>query len=276
MLGERGKVAVFASANPVFTRQNWRSTLFPDQPITSADALLAHHVSAGAFIRAAAGVYASVPAHLAAESFVPDRDLVASMIRPDGVLAYHTALELHGLNYSEGSEAILTSSGRPGTYQTRVGVVRFVMEPAALRGLPPERLGVETIDRRGLKVMVTTVERTIVDCLDRPGLAGGLEELSYALQNVQFVDAGKIIALVADRHNRSLAGIAGWWLERNRDRLMITDDHLEQLQRLAPNSLHPVLGAQGDEGVVDRRWNVRLPSIVANPEFEDTAGMSFV
>ena len=276
MFGVRGKVAVFASANPVFTRQSWRSTLFPGQPLSSADSLLAHHVSAGTFIRAAAGVYASVPAHLSADSFVPDRDLVASMIRDDGVISHHTALEFHGLSYSEGAEAILTSAGRPGIYNTRVGVVRFVLEPAALRGLPVDRLGVEVFDRRGLKVKVTNVERTIVDCIERPALAGGLEEVSYALQNIQVVDARKVVALVADRQNKSLAGVVGWWLEKNQERLMIHQTHLDQMLSMAPRTLHPVLGAKGDEGVVDRRWNVQIPEIIVSPEFEDTTGMGFV
>ncbi len=49
-------------------------------------------------------VFAAVPAHLAAERMVIDRFAAVSKLRSDGVLGFHSALELHGLAYSEFNE----------------------------------------------------------------------------------------------------------------------------------------------------------------------------
>ena len=133
MLAEKGKVERFLSSHPVFTRREFRETVSPDQPLSSADSLLKYHVSTGRVRHAAPGVYAAVPPHLNPKTFQPDRLLVASRIRDDGILAFHTALELHGLAYSESAETQLLSKGRPGELKTGVGTVRFVAQPAAVR-----------------------------------------------------------------------------------------------------------------------------------------------
>lgn len=41
-------------------------------------------------------------------------------------------------------------------------------------------------------VRVTDMERTIFDCIDRPDLAGGLEELVYHLELIGTVDEGRL------------------------------------------------------------------------------------
>lgn len=51
----------------------------------------------------------------------------------------------------------------------------------------------EIVDRmleEGVKV--ASLERTIIDCIDSPSQAGGLEEVIYALENIQFLDFDKI------------------------------------------------------------------------------------
>lgn len=41
-------------------------------------------------------------------------------------------------------------------------------------------------------VKVASLERTIIDCIDSPSQAGGLDEVIYALENIQFLDFDKI------------------------------------------------------------------------------------
>jgi predicted transcriptional regulator of viral defense system len=54
---------------------------------------------------------------------------------------------------------------------------RGVLFPKALREKEEELFGVNREDRAGLQVRVTSLERTMVDLLDRPDLSGGYEEI---------------------------------------------------------------------------------------------------
>ncbi|MGY8681728.1 transcriptional regulator [Bradyrhizobium sp. UFLA05-153] len=256
------------SSRPVFTRREFREIVSPGQPLSSADSLLKYHVSTGRILHAASGVYAAVPPHLIGKPFQPDRLLVASRIREDSVLAFHTALELHGLSYSEGVETQILSKGRPGELKTRVGMVRFVAQPAALRRSGRELDGTVVLDRRGLDIRVTSLERTLVDCVERPDLAGGNEELSNALQTVSAIEMLKLVELVLARENQSVAGVLGCWLESRREDLLVDDGVLEELKRSAPSSTRPVLGATIQAGEPHPNWKVILPNEFLRPSFE--------
>jgi hypothetical protein len=69
---------------------------------------------------------------LAVEPIVIDRFAAASKLRPDGVLGFHSALELHGIAYSEFNEAQLISAGRTERVDLPFGACRFVTPPKAL------------------------------------------------------------------------------------------------------------------------------------------------
>lgn len=269
MSGEPGKVERFLSRNPVFTRQQFRETVGAGQSTNTADRLLSYHVSTKRIMHAAPSVYAGVPPHLDPASYAPDAVLVASMIRSDGILAYHSALSLHGLAYSEGREIQILSCGKPGHVDTVCGPVRFVTQPAALRRAERENEGIEIMDRRGLDVRVTGVARTIVDCLERPDLAGGSEEIGHALGSVEFVDVESVLDTTFVRGSRTLAALVGWWLERRREDFMVADEVLTRLREVVPSVVRPVMGADPDLGVRTGDWNLIVPSELAGPAFED-------
>ena len=91
------KTASFLSAHPVFTRAEFAAAF--GHPVGGANvtSLLRHHLRAGNIKRVSREVFAAVPAHLAVERMVIDRFAAASKLRPDGVLGFHSALELHGI-----------------------------------------------------------------------------------------------------------------------------------------------------------------------------------
>src|SRR5689334_23302897 len=87
----------FFDAAPVFTRDEFvESRGQRARGDRSAEALLAYHVSKGRILRIRRGLYASVPRGIRVASFTPDPYLVASRVAANGVIAYHTALELRG------------------------------------------------------------------------------------------------------------------------------------------------------------------------------------
>ncbi len=107
---------------------------------------------------------------------------------------------------------------------------------------------------------LTTVERTVVDVLHRPDLAGGVEEVLKSLDLVRYVDPAKIADYVELLDNRSIASVSGWWLEKRRAALSVTDDVLARLRARLPRSKHYALGAESGHAVLVEPWRALLPA----------------
>ena len=123
-------------------------------------------------------MFASVPKHADARNWSVDRFLAASRLRPGGVIAYHSALELHGYACSQGYDVQVIAPGEPRVFEADGLTCPFVKPPRGFTGpATPETDGVTAVDRLGMEVRVTTLARTVADLFDRHDPAGGAEEL---------------------------------------------------------------------------------------------------
>lgn len=261
--------APFFSAHPVFRRTEYAAAVGrePDDKVVTA--MLTQHLRAGNIRRIAREVFASVPKHADARSWSVDRFLAASRLRPGGVIAYHSALELHGYAYTEGHDAQVIASGEPGLFKAAGFTCRFVRPLRGFAGRNESSAdGVMVADRLGLEVAVTTVERTIADLFDRYDLAGGAEELFDSLDLVVRVDAEALVRYARAHGNAAAAGALGFWLECKRTRLSVPDHALENLRALVPSRARYALGAKPGAGRMAKSWNVILPIGVAERRFE--------
>ena len=261
--------APFFSARPVFDRAEYAAAVGRRSNNKVVTAMLAQHLRAGNIKRIARGVFASVPKHADSDNWSVDRSLAASRLRHGGVIAYHSAMELHGCAYTEGHEVQVISPGEPGVFETTDFSCRFVKPP---RGLTQKNgslaNGITLVDRMGLDVLVTTIERTIADLFDRYDLAGGAEELFNSLDLVARVDAAALVQHARALGNATAAGALGYWLEREQDRLGVESAVLKKLHALAPRQTRYALATKPGEGRTAKGWNVILPIEVIEPRFE--------
>lgn len=255
--------APFFSATPVFTRADYARAVGRAPTEKTVTAMLSQHVKAGNIKRIARGLYASVPKHADPATWWVDRFLVASRLRPEAVIGYHSALELHGYAYTAEFDVQAITPGEPGLFKTAEFSCRFVRPTTPLG---PE--SVTTFDRLGQAVAVTTLERTVADLFDRPDLAGGAEELVNSLDLVGRLDAERLAAYLAANGNATAAGAAGWWLESRRERLRVPDAALEAIHKLAPRQNRYALGAAVGQGQAAPGWGVILPHAVVDQRFE--------
>lgn len=262
------KTASFLSAHPVFTRTEFAAAFGHPASAANVTSLLRHHLRAGNIKRVSREVFAAVPAHLAADRMVIDRFAAASKLRADGVLGFHSALELHGVAYSGFNEVQLISAGRTELVDLPIGACRFVTPPKALLAAGKVDYLTTTMDRQGVVVHVTAIERTIVDVLHRPELAGGVEEVLKSLDLVRYLDPAKVADYVELLDNRSIASVSGWWLEKRRDALAVTDEVLARLRARLPRSKHYALGAQSGHAVLVEPWRTLLPPLAVDAAFE--------
>lgn len=253
----------FFSTHPVFTHEELVAFLAKGKTRSAKtrEALLAYHQKHGRVLRVRRGLYCVVPPGADPATCPVDAYMLAAKMTDDAVLAYHTALEFHGKAYSvfEELQYLTGRAARPVAFRSyRFHPVRF---PKKLTTKDKQLFGVKQVDRAGITVRVTTLERTLVDLLDRPDLGGGWEEIWRSLETVEFFDLDLIVQYALLLENATTAAKVGLFLEQHKDRLMVEENHLERLRARRPREPHYLTrGRRGGRLVSD--WNLVVPAEV--------------
>lgn len=262
----------FFSTHPVFTHEELVAFLAKDKARSpkTREALLAYHQKQGRILRVRRGLYCVVPSGTDPAACPVDAYLLAAKMTGDAVLAYHTALEFHGKAYSvfEELQYLTDRAARPVTFRSsRFRPVRF---PKKLAAKDKQLFGVKEMDRAGITVRVTTLERTLVDLLDRPDLGGGWEEIWRSLETVEFFDLDVVVEYALLLDNATTAAKVGFFLEQHKDRLMVEGSHLERLRAHRPREPHYLTpGRRG--GRLVSGWNLVVPVDVFEQSWREVA-----
>jgi predicted transcriptional regulator of viral defense system len=262
------KPDTFLAYHSLFTREELAAALEGRRPAT-LDAHLARWQRQGRIERVKNGLYVRRDPERAAErSPLPDLVALAARMAADAAVAYHTALEAHGCAQSLFDRLTFVT-------WTRTKPVEFMgrrLAPVRPRAPLLERNGgeawVETLDRGGLEVRVTGLERTAVDVLDRPSLSGGIEEVWRSLAGLPAIDPDALLEYVRVLENRTLAARVGFFLETRREDLAVPGSVIEELQTVLPN--HPVHLDRALGGRLNPRWRLIVPEeLVEGHEMAD-------
>ena len=129
-----------------------------------------------------------VPEILDPDDAPVDPYLIAGKLAKGSILAYHTALEFHGVAYStyEKFTYLDYHTAKPFTFRNHL--FQSIAFPRALCRKAKETFACDEIIRDGVKIRVTTLERTFVDILDKPQLSGGWEEIFPSLDMIGVLD----------------------------------------------------------------------------------------
>ena len=260
-----------ASKRPVLTSdelQEWLDKAYSRNK-RSREALLSYHLRQGNLLRIRRGLYAVVPPGGEVATCPVDPYLVAAKSSNDAVLAYHTALEAHGKAHSVFERYFFQSnrSLRPTTF--RGARFECAVFPKALRDAGQQNVATKMVDRAGVSVRVTSLERTLVDLLDRPDLGGGWEEIWRSLESVEYFDLDLVLKYVRLLGNRTTAAKVGYYLQQHAEALMVEDRHLAPLRELRPQQPHYL--QRGKSGKLVREWNLVVPNCVAHESWEELA-----
>jgi predicted transcriptional regulator of viral defense system len=232
-----GEISRLAGVSPGFSRK------------------LAHNlVRKGWLERVRRGTYLLNPSRHGPDA-LPDTDpfRVGSRLVDPYYFGYATAAELENLLPQASRTYYLVTPTRavprgPPWVQFRwvhVGRARF--------------FGVQPMTRRGVELVVSDLERTVLDCLNRPELAGGMAGVSYILAmakpRLQWSRFGSYL----DRFgNRSLTLRAGFLVEHVRPALLPPPGWLRRRVATARDPFVP-LGppkVYGRRGPHDGSWHV--------------------
>ena len=272
MLGEvqRGGTGDFLLSHPVFTADEAVRAFGIAGDKKRALKRLRYHVAKGRLRSVAHEVYAAIPPGVDADRFQPDRYLVAAAVRPDGVLAYHAALELLGSAHSDwGVCSVLTAKPR-APVELGAARIEFLPHPHALRRRRAQMLGTRTVDRRGRSLRVTGPERTLLDGFRHPDRVGGLQELVESAAGFGVLDLALLRKLLETYGEKRLWAAAGWFLERHQQRFFVPHEYLASMAPHRPAA--PRYLERGRRGAkLFSRWSLIVPPALASAAEPDEA-----
>ena len=229
-------------------------------PITTAT-YFARRVADGDVVRVAHALYATVPEGVAPDELAVDPFLLATRLTKDAVVAYHAALEFHGVArtgwrlFHYLAEVPRPALAFRGIEWVRVGV------PARVRSLPDRGGGVAEYDHRGGIARVTTLERTLVDALDEARRCGGWEDVWRSLANIRSLDLDAVVEQALARDQALTAARVGLFLDTHRARLGVAERHLAALRERAPRR-PAYIDARHWPGRLDPAWNLIVPDFL--------------
>lgn len=271
------KLFDFFAQHPVFTYEEFTSFLDADGPrsVRTRDSLLAYHTRTGRILRVKRGLYASIPFGASPETFPVDMFLLAGKMSDDAVLAYHTALDFYGKAHSVREEFLFLTGRAIRPLNFRGCQFRAIRFPQALVDNKKEFFGVDTAERAGLPVKVASLERTLVDILDRPDLAGGWEEIWRSLETIAFFDVTEVLAYALLLGNKTTIAKVGFYLDGRREELMLDDASLEPFREHRPHQ--PTYMVRHDRGSKTHKyryvenWNLLVPEYILHQSWGEVA-----
>lgn len=228
---------------------------------------LNHAKAAHSVIRIKRGLYA-----IKASNDYLDPFAVLNKGFKDPVVSHHSALELHGYasTYRRIFTAYTETDQRPFRFRGNTFTAFAYPKALRLRNCADEE--VIKIEMRGLTLKATSLERTLVDCLARPSLTGGLEEIRRAFKAAATrLDPQRLCRYALALENKTLVGLLGVILDQQSSTLTLSHTCRQRLRAKLPNSPHYVLAHHGT-GVLIRKWNVIVPRALAHPNSETGSG----
>lgn len=246
-------VQTYLEKHPVFTLDEFRDEMGTGH---SAYNLLTRAIRQGRADRVMRGVFVSRAGRFADEE--PDPYLVAAAVATDVVMVYHSALELNGLAHSPSRRVqFVTLRTLPG-FAYRDFEFRRYKPPKSLS--TSDSVQSTTLLRRPDGVVrVTTRERTLVDCVNRMDLSGGLEEASRSLAALPYVDASNVLAYLRELRSPTAVARTGWFLEQRAREWYVSEDALDEMRSMLGRGPY-YLSRSNEAGRWVPRWRLYLPS----------------
>jgi predicted transcriptional regulator of viral defense system len=259
------KHETFFRRHPVFTGEEFAGHLSSggEAGTRTQESLIAYHTRAGRLLRVRRGLFAVIPPGADSDTYPVDPYLVAAKLTKDSVLSHHTALEFHGRAYSVWQQVTYSASRPLDKLAFRSHIFRGTRFPEALRRFGKEHFEVLTRERAGVSVRVASLERTLVDVLDRPHRSGGWEEVWRSLESVEFFDLDRVVEYALLLDNSTTASKVGFFLDQHREDLMVEGRHLGALREKRPRQPHYLDRNRRSPGSLVAEWNLVVPMEVA-------------
>ncbi len=172
---------------------------------------------------------------------------LGSRLFPDAFVSYHSAFEVYGYANQVFFEITVTSKHR---------FRDFNYQGVTFRRASPK--GDPEVISEGL-IRVSGLERTVVDCIDDIGRAGGLEELVRCLMLVPSLRAERLLDALSDYKNGFLYQKTGYLMEQMNEEFLLPPSFFDICKKRISGA-NRYLVKEPIDYEFHEKWNLYAPS----------------
>ncbi len=174
---------------------------------------------------------------------------IASKISDDSFISYHAGLEYYGIANQVFSELTIGSSTKFNTFifDGETYSCKVIKNYEQVTYIPQSQ------------VRVASLERTIIDCIDNINLAGGIEEVLNALDQIKFIDESKLLLVLKSYNRVLLYQKVGFILEQFKEELSLSEKFFEECQKHLTNQVKYFLEDEYDSISYNSKWKLMAP-----------------
>jgi len=174
---------------------------------------------------------------------------IASKISKDSFVSYHSALEYHGIANQVFSDVIVCSSTRFNNFEFEdIEYTNKVIK---------NHIEVMSIVAAGVRV--SSLERTIIDCIDNINLAGGIEEVLNALEQIKVLNEIKLLEILESYNQILLYQKVGFILEQFKEQLNLSENFFNVCKNKLTNQIKYFLEDEYKEIEFNSTWKLMAP-----------------
>jgi predicted transcriptional regulator of viral defense system len=226
--------------------------LFPELSKKSISQQLAMMVSNGLLMRIREGIYYIVPYEADSEIFMPDWHLLAEpLVGQNYYIGYYSALQIHQLITQPSliEQIVVNKQIKPSETTIKDIKFQFVYHNEN-RFFGYKKVWIDNFN----KVYCSDLEKTIIDCLNKPDYAGGIVEIAKAIYMAKDKLHYDTLLKYALRFNsQAVIKRLGYLLEL----LQISTPIIASLQNQRTSSISLLDTEAPKFGKIFTRWNIQ-------------------
>ena len=181
---------------------------------------------------------------------IASRFQIASSISPTSYVSHYSAMDYYGTTDQVFYDVYVSSETKFNDFEFDGYSYHFISSPF-LEGVEfPELSG---------GIRVTSLERTVADCLKDMDKIGGYEEVVAELGILNGIDENKLLLILNIYDNQFLYQKTGYLLWPLRDSLGLSSDFFEQCRSKIGKSKR-YLSKDIKEGIYNNEWRLVVPS----------------
>lgn len=208
----------------------------------------------GKIVKLKGGLYATV--NPISKDIYVNRFEIATALHDGAYCAYHTALEYHGLATQVYSDVHVITEKR---------YAPMMIDDLEYQFFQSGYNGGITETKRNAKIRVTELERTVIDCLDRILLSGGLEEVFMALTMINYCDEDKLLKHLSGYGKKIIYKKAGYLFSVLKP-TYLTKRFYEECKRNMSECDDDIRENKQNAYVYSSEWKLYVPKQLMNTE----------
>ena len=184
--------------------------------------------------------------------------ILGSRLFRGGVIAYHSALEVHGLAQSIFNTVHIFITNIQNVEKSIINEIKYQpVKNTISKGVIKVPIGQS-------QVLCIDQERTVIDCIDKLKYVGGLEEYFKSISSIAYINEKKVIDYLDAYDKAALYHKVGFVLDHFKNQWKVSEYTLRSIENGISKKKTVFLEPKSKKVVFVKKWNLLVPKNFAS------------